>query len=460
MKIRGITEMAIMNIIAMKKNYIVIISSFTAIVVTLLCFFGYRTAIGNKMESVTSSKASKCYLELANRVPTKGKYDQISSRYVRYEWSSGLTPESIDLIADGITYAGHDNKNYNFGVKQSEGLNADVSAFKVPFNICAVLKDNDELFPEMMLEELSIKTEISSPIKYGISDLSKGHILISDFMLEQFGLTDEEQKDLVGKKITIKNKEDGTVYCSNLILSGIIDAHLYNLESLIEIRAAHILISEADICEIITLDMEKFFKFESELISGDYDDVDMSFNGYLYRYCYMRSFTEYKSLFKALSDDGFDVSPSREAEMYFTINQQKIIVDYIVSIIVGVFSLTLFFYLSTALYFYHKRTFQFKNMLRALGMNLTNMFGVSFVELSICSMVSVFAGTAISLGIIALFNAFWSNESYVEIGFTGVYFVAVPSIMLIVFLVFSMIVATINATELSKHQLSSALNEE
>lgn len=460
MKIRGITEMAIMNIIAMKKYFIVIISSFTAIVITLLCFFSYRTAIGNKMEFVTSSKASKCYLEMSNGVPNKGTYDQLSSRYVRYEWASGLTPESIDLIVDGITYAGHDKKNYNFDIKQSEGLNTDDSALKVPFNICAVLKDNDELFPEMMLKELRVKTNILSPIKYGVSDLSKGHILISDFMLEQFGLTDEVQKNLVGKKITIKNKDDGTVYFSNLILSGIIDARLYYLESLIEIKAAHILISEADMCEQIALDMEKYIIFESKLAIGDYDGIDTSFNGHLCTYCYMKGFTEYKSLFKTLSDDGFDVSPSRESEMYYTINQQKIIVDYIVSVIIGVFSLTLFFYLSTALYFYHKRTSQFKYMLSALGMNLTNVFGVSFVELSISSIVSVFAGVAISLGIIALFNMFWSNESYVEIGFTDVYFCVVPCIMLVAFLVFSMIVATISTNDFSKHQLSSALNEE
>ena len=99
-------------------------------------------------------------------------------------------------------------------------------------------------------------------------------------------------------------------------------------------------------------------------------------------------------------------------------------------------------------------------MLSALGMNLTNVFGVSFVELSISSIVSVFAGVAISLGIIALFNMFWSNESYVEIGFTDVYFCVVPCIMLVAFLVFSMIVATISTNDFSKHQLSSALNEE
>ena len=93
-------------------------------------------------------------------------------------------------------------------------------------------------------------------------------------------------------------------------------------------------------------------------------------------------------------------------------------------------------------------------------MNLTNVFGVSFVELSISSIVSVFAGVAISLGIIALFNMFWSNESYVEIGFTDVYFCVVPCIMLVAFLVFSMIVATISTNDFSKHQLSSALNEE
>ena len=63
-------------------------------------------------------------------------------------------------------------------------------------------------------------------------------------------------------------------------------------------------------------------------------------------------------------------------------------------------------------------------------------------------------GVAISLGIIALFNMFWSNESYVEIGFTDVYFCVVPCIMLVAFLVFSMIVATISTNDFSKHQLS------
>lgn len=460
MKFHNVIEMAFMNIVAMKKNFVIMIVSFASIVITLLCFFSYRSSVSKKMEVLTASKASTCYLQLSLDVPNKRSYEQITSRYVRYEWPTGFSPNNIELIAEGVTFKGHDKKNYRFNVNQSTKQFVDDSNHQVPFNLCAVLKENDELFPEMILSEMRVDTGIITPIKYGSPELDKGKILISDFMLEQFGLADDEQKSLIGKSITIKNVSNNITYCNDLILCGVIDSHLYYVDSLAETNAAHILISEEDMCEAMVMDMEKFIRNEKGYFNDDYEKIDLDFSGNLYKFCYMRSFSDYKPLIKLLTDDGYTVWPSSNTEIYYVIRQQRLIIDNVVSVIIGVLAITLFFYLITAVYFYHKRNSRFKHMLIALGMNSKNVFEVSFTELLICSVVAIMIGIIASLGIICIFNEFWSNDSYVEIGLSWDSFVMVPIVSLLLFIAFAIIVAKITTHNFINHQLSSVLNEE
>lgn len=460
MKFRNVIEMAFMNIFAMKKIYIIMIASFASIVLTLLCFFSYRSSVGKKMETMTATKASTCYLQLSLDVPKFGSYEQITSRYVRYEWPTGSSPNNIELIVGGMTYKGHDKQNYKFSVDQYNKQFADDSNHKVPFNICAVLKENDELFPEMVLSEMRADTGLQTPLKYGSLELEKGKMLISDFMLEQFGLNDDEQKSLIGKSITIKNVADNSIYCNELILCGIIDSRLYYVDSLAEINAAHILINEDDMCEAMALDMEKFIRNEKGFLNDDSEKIDLDFCGNLYKYCYMRSFSDYKPLFKLLTDNGYAVWPSSNTEIYYVIRQQRLIVDNVVSVIIVVLALTLFFYLFTAVYFYHIRNARFKHMLIALGMNPKNIFEVSFIELSICSIVAIVIGTIASSVIVYVFNEYWSNDSHVEIAFSWDSFVIVPLTIFLFFIGFAVTVAKISTHNLINHQLSSVLNEE
>ena len=69
-------------------------------------------------------------------------------------------------------------------------------------------------------------------------------------------------------------------------------------------------------------------------------------------------------------------------------------------------------------------------------------------------------GTLASLGIICIFNEFWSNDSYVEIGLSWDSFVMVPIVSLLLFIAFAIIVAKITTHNFINHQLSSVLNEE
>ncbi|MCR4767743.1 MAG: ABC transporter permease [Saccharofermentans sp.] len=449
-----------MNLIAMKKNFIVVLASFTAIVITMLCFFGYRTAIADKMNHIIDTKSSKCYLSLSYDVPSSGLYKQISTRYVRYYWPTKLTPDSIDLLVEGKTYSGHDKFNYKFGVDPSDEPFMRKIEFKTPFDICAVLKDNDDVFPEMMITEMQAKTTSNNPVKYGEADLNVGKIMVSDFMLENFGLSDEDQKLLVGKKISFVNKETGFIYCNDLELCGIIDSNLFYIDSLVDAGAPQILIAESDMCMPMAEDMAKYLNNENAYKYDDPDFYDGSCVGNLVRSCYMSSFSDYKQLIIQMENDGFFAWPSYETEMFYVISQQKLIIDYVVSVIIGVFSITLMSYLMTALYFYYKRNYKYKQMLRAIGINMKDVFAISLVELSGCALVSVIIGTILSFVFAMIFNAFWSRTAYVEISFSVSFFVVIPALILLTFLLFCFIAVSVSCINLNRNELSTALNEE
>lgn len=460
MRLSKMTEMAMMNIVAMKRSFILISASFVAIVITLLSFFCYRTAVLNRMNTLTDSNASDCYLELSYSVPEVDEFEQIATRFVRYDWPTGLTPDNVDLVIDGSVYHGQDKYNYRFDINSSSELGLSKADFKVPFDISAVLNDNDDIFPDKMVDEMRVKTNSLSPVKFGSVELSSGKILVSDFMLDQFGLSEDAQNQLVGKKISFKNRETGTVYCNNLELCGVIDSNLFYVDSLVVTKSPHILISETDMCNDMQEDMVKYLKNEQMYKNNNSDDYDSSCRGNLKRYCYMRSFSDYKSLLLQLDKDGYTAWPSYQTKVYYVIKQQQVIVDNVISIIVCVFSITLLSYLMTALYFYYKKNGRFKQMLRALGMNNINVFCVSFIELLTCSLFSVMAGTIISIVFCNVFNSFIAQDTYVELSLSTEFFLVIPFIILLAFVLFSVAAASINCLRLRKQALSSALYEE
>ena len=460
MRISRITEIAFMNLFAMKKTFIVVLASFTAIVITLLCFFGYRTAIDDKMSQIIDTKSSKCYLSLSYDVPSSGSYKQITSRYVRYYWPTKLTPDSIDLLVDGNTYSGHDNFNYKFDIDPSDEPFMRKNDFKTPFDICALLKDNDEVFPEMMITEFQAKTALNTPVKYGDAELDAGKIMVSDFMLENFGLSDEEQKLLVGKKISFVNRETGFFYCCDLELCGIIDSNVFYINSLAEARAPQIFITEADMCKPMAEDMAKYLNNENAYRYDDPEIFDGTCVGDLIRACYMSSFSDYKQLIVQMENDGYFAWPSYETEMFYVISQQKLIIDYVVSVIIGVFLITLISYLMTALYFYYKRNYKYKQMLRAIGINMKDVFAISIVELTGCSLLSVIIGTILSIVFAMIFNAFWASAAYVKIDLSAAFYILIPALLLLLFIVLSLIAAFVSCINLNRNELSTALNEE
>ena len=211
---------------------------------------------------------------------------------------------------------------------------------------------------------------------------------------------------------------------------------------------------------IILLLISLISAFSGCVKNNNSDDYDSSCRGNLKRYCYMRSLSDYKSLLMQLDKDGYTAWPSYQTKVYYVIKQQQVIVDNVISIIVCVFSVTLLSYLMTALYFYYKKNGRFKQMLRALGMNNINVFCVSFIELLTCSLFSVMAGTIISIVFCNVFNSFIAQDTYVELSLSTEFFLVIPFIILLAFVLFSVAAASINCLRLRKQALSSALYEE
>lgn len=463
MERKAVFCMAFGNIVMMKKHFIVIISSYIVIAVTIICFGAYRHAIGNETEKIVRTQASNCVL-FSNKPIKEKYYSQISSRINRYDWPSERTPKGLDLVCNGKVYKGNDLKNNFF--TNNANMFEDETAHSVSFGITAVLPEDDCVFPDGQIIEMTERTKSDSPLKYGSFELQAGEVLITDFMLQQFGISEQEQKELVGRRITIKDESNGIIYIDNLELLGVINSDIFYTKFLSEnpltnASLSQVIIVYNDCPDVMKTDMANQQKCDLIINEGVNDSIEKyPFSGTKICGCYIRSFSDFKILADNLKHDGYDITFSDSLEMYYGISQQNVVVDSVVSIILVVLVVSLLLFIVTALYFYHLRQFKYRQMLRAIGMKVKDVFLISIAELMICVVLSMSIAFVLSLVLIVLFNLYLSNELYVTVDMN---LLEIFELLLLSFLslaFFSICASVVSLLNLNKTPLPVSLNAE
>lgn len=461
MKREYIIDLAFKNLLTMKKNYIVIMLCYTVITVTITCFGAYRNAIFRKTDNIIRLQASNCVI-YTDKPVEKDKYEQVLSRLNRYDWPSGRSPEGLVLTYNDKVFQGQNLYNFYF-VKEKKATE-DKSNYSVPFGITAILPEDDELFPENQITEMMTKTKSASPVKYGNKELDVGKILITDYMLLQFGIT--EQQEIVGKKITIKDKNSGVVYIDALEVVGVINSDIYTTHFLSQNMItgtclSQIIIKYDDCPTVMKNDMAIHEEYNKQLIAENYELLDeYPHMGKKLCGCYLRTFSDYYVLTDSLRRDGYQITASDTMEMYYGISQQNIVVDSVISIIIMALVVSLLLFVVTAMYFYHLRHFKYRQMLRALGMKMKDVFYISLIELISCVIVSVVLGMFLSLGIFVLFNLYLSEELYVSVDLNSWGNVCLFAISFVCLVAFSVVASALSLLNLRKTPISVSLNSE
>lgn len=131
------------------------------------------------------------------------------------EENAYINIKRVTLIAGQDTYQGIDDKSYNFTKSNNTTVKFEV---KLYLNEGKTINNND-------WQEFSYHFPKSKLIVAGSEMQNPKEIMISDYMLSRFGITD--YNPLIGKKITLAI--DGKPYIEDFLLAGVINEKLYRI---------------------------------------------------------------------------------------------------------------------------------------------------------------------------------------------------------------------------------------
>ncbi len=338
------------NFTCKKGVMIKLISCFFVIVCSVSCFFNYIDSTNSKLDTIIAGSAAKSYVGTESLLNNE-LYPEITEikEYVNLD----LERSDFNLIRlkiDDKEYEGADDFSYDFDTPFSAGTPK--YRYSVPLKIDAY-NGSFSLFTKNELKEYKTNFGSDTPVLFGDLNLSSGQIIISDYMLERFGIIPDDS--LIGSKLSLYNSETEEIYCSDLELSCILNSDIFRISS--AKWAAQILIS--------------------------IDDADNRFDEKTY-FNYTENFVSAYDLLEKLSADHIPTSSSRELYYYKEIYKQNLIVTKSVSLILLVFLIALIVSIFTVLYFYYINQLTYRRMLLSIGMKENTLFLDILFEISIC----------------------------------------------------------------------------
>ena len=395
---------AFKNFTCKKKTMVKIISAYSIIVFSVICFFSYQNSVFSQINHIISKSVSDCYIETDYPL-NKADYPAIKEEKIFSGLFTGdLNIENISLISDGKEYVGINDFSYDFEFEYSS--TASKSLYSVPFKIDAYNTDG-VIFSEFDKREFYDMFPENELVLAGDLDLDKNKIIMSDYILDRFGIN---RDDAVGREISIKNNETGELYCENLRLSGVINSKFFYTSA--NKNRAHIIISK------------------DNLISG--------FSEPAYRYyC-----DDYKTTVELARQTKSRYNYA--LEMFSSAEMQKSIVEDVLSVIIIVLLVALIVWVITVLFFYYRQQRAYWKILWSLGMKIGNSFIISLCELIYCLIISGICGLVLSVVFINVFNLYCQRFNvFILLDFANIlslYFVSA-----VFLLVFSAVVSFIGS---------------
>lgn len=357
---------AFKNFTSKKKTMVKIISAYSVIVFSVICFFSYKNSVFSQINHIVSKSLSDCYIETDYQLNKADYSNIIEEKEVSDLCVDDLNIKIISLVLDGKEYVGMDDFSYDFEFEYS--VTAPKSLYSVPFKI-DTYNATGVIFSEFDKREFYDTFPKDELILAGNLDLDENKIVMSDYILDRFGINCDEA---IGRTITIKNNETGELYCENLRLSGIINSKIFYTSA--NKRRAHIIISSST---------------QSNFFSKP-----------IYRYYCSNYHTTIELARQTKSRYNYAL------EMYSSMEMQKMIIDDVLSNIIIVLFIALIVWVITILFFYYRQQRVYKKILWSLGMKISNSFVISLFEMIYCQIISTICGIILSVAFINVFNMY------------------------------------------------------
>ena len=379
MRISECAKIAFRNLMVAKKMSIKIIIGLSAVVMLLFSMTMYQQTFENQIDRIAIEHKSDCYLqEIQNIKNIKSYKNQKESIFAdKEEWNieevCGLIPvnikksdekENIDLsqykdmairnakiVLDGKEYQGRPEWLTDM---QSEDKNYATDTIEVDFY------DKDfKVFSSNIIHQYQKETG-NEHYLIGSLPAKEGEMIISDYMLEKFGIEQDKQKQLIGKNISLyMGEKENVPYFEEYILSGIFDAEL------IEIR-----------------EKNSVFKHTTQIMvcfwEEDYNKLEFP-NGAEIRY-YNEDFKQLTESYLLAKQKKETVEMSVYGKIYSVMEQQISVINKILEYIMIGFVIAVTVYITSIIYFFFQRNRTYFVMLRAIGVRDNCIYYITLFE--------------------------------------------------------------------------------
>ncbi len=381
MKKKDCIYIAINNILSMKKTSLKIIIGLITIVVILLSI-GYYTILVNYSIRVVNDKSKNLafnYYIGSNYInPNKlnnilENVDEVNGYRINayvdlvsdvdYFNTLSSSMDNYYIEIDGVKHKGENDYSNRF--KKEDVGYKDKSIFNVTFDVVGFVNANDVFLSKNEMLEFKKKHFDENFLKGELCKNPK-EIIMSDYIIEKFGVNKNEQDSLIGKEITIGKVGNSLYkpYLEGYKLTGIFNADIVNMQSI------------ADAHAYVTVSKNKslnFYKYITMIFSDDFYDVEKA---------------------NVILADYFDIKAvmSEEATLFSLLQKQQIILYFVLSIILGAISFAIFISILNIVSFYFNKKIRYLSLLKSIGMSNKNILNILLYELYILNIFSLIIG--------------------------------------------------------------------
>ena len=386
MKWQECYKVACWNMVSFKKNSVKVLIGLTTVVVLLFGLLSYKSVFEEQKGTIEEKYQNNCYLEKYVGYSEWDSYEREITELLEqktligYEESNALITmmfkEEVDYDMHKIKLV-MNNKTYKKKYDVLEGIGAPKKAYETE-DLQLFLWDNRlPPFPSKIVKDSEGK------VFMGDTPRQEGELMVSDYLLEELGVKREEQRNCVGKKVSLYLQDEKYVAFEDYIIKGIYSIDLLerrerNNQGFPSYEHIYIYPTKAD--------KEKYKEIHGmvRLYVNDYTKLMK---------CYEKAIEWDKNVELSISGAVYEVLAKHIA----TIN------DVLTYVIAG-FLFAVSIYLLCVLYFFFKQNEKYVRMLRIIGMQRKDMYTIIFFEVLNFSLISLILGVYVGTFILYAFK--------------------------------------------------------
>lgn len=227
MKIKNIIHFSLLNFRIFYKTSIKIILSLTVVIACMTLAYGYKNSIKNVQDEIIKQKISEAYFSSSEKIDEK-YMDRIDCWMSFHKDVGAITDEFSMQLEDGERRKGVNKQDYYFLKKYSKYIDKEKYNSVIDLD---VVNPEGVVFANSEIQEFNEKYPGEEIYLYQSEPFSEDTIMISDYMLKCYGFSDEEIRNICGKRISIIYNPTGGYTLKNAKVSAVINSNIFYTEA-------------------------------------------------------------------------------------------------------------------------------------------------------------------------------------------------------------------------------------